>query len=321
MNNESSNYHKKLRIGTRDSQLAMWQAHKVAELLQNLGYDIEIISVKSTGDLILDKPLYELGITGVFTKTLDVAMLNGQIDIAVHSLKDVPTILPKGMIQGAVLERANNLDLLAINNTSAFLEDQTGDAVIATGSLRRKAQWLHKYPNHTVVDLRGNVISRMQKLQDNQWHGAIFAAAGLERINIRPSNAVELNWMIPAPAQGIVMCAVMDNDDFSKQALHKINHKESEICAHVERQFLRKLEGGCTAPIGALASIIENKLKFKGGLFSLDGKQKIVIEKEVNVEEFSEIGGLFADEILAMGGNQLMKEIKAIMHSKTNNEQ
>ena len=140
---------KTIRIGTRDSQLALWQANTVQKQLQDLGYKTEIIAVKSDGDIILDKPLYELGITGIFTKTLDIAMINGQVDIAVHSMKDVPTALPKGIVQTAVLERANVLDILVYNGNLDFLDTE---GTIATGSLRRQAQWWNKYPNHTVVD-------------------------------------------------------------------------------------------------------------------------------------------------------------------------
>lgn len=146
---------KTIRIGTRDSELALWQAHTVQKQLNDLGYKTEIIAVKSQGDILLDKPLYELGITGIFTKTLDIAMINGQVDIAVHSMKDVPTALPIGIVQAAVLERANTLDILVHKGNLDFLES-TG--TIATGSLRRQAMWWNKYPNHNVVDLRGNVI-------------------------------------------------------------------------------------------------------------------------------------------------------------------
>ncbi len=300
-----------IRIGTRDSALALWQANTVASKLEQLGYETRLIPVKSTGDLILDKPLYELGITGVFTKTLDVAMLKGEIDIAVHSLKDVPTILPQGIVQGAVLERANPKDLLVHKGNIDFLKTET--AVIATGSLRRKAQWLHKYPQHQIVDLRGNVNSRLQKLDTNPWSGAIFAAAGLERINIKPEESMELDWMIPAPAQGIVMCVALEKDHYCLEALDKLNHKPTEMCALIERQFLKKLEGGCTAPIGALAEIRNETVFFKGGLFALDGAEKIVIEKEVHVREISEIGSLFATELLRNGGEKLMHSIRIVM--------
>ncbi len=181
---------KTIRIGTRDSELALFQAHTVQKQLNDLGYQTEIIAVKSQGDLVLDKPIYELGITGIFTKTLDSAMINGQVDIAVHSMKDVPTALPEGIVQAAVLERANYLDILVHKGNTSFLDST---ATIATGSLRRKAQWWNKYPNHTLVDLRGNVNTRLQKLHDNDWDGAVFAAAGLERINLKPENPLVLN--------------------------------------------------------------------------------------------------------------------------------
>ena len=185
---------KVIRIGTRDSELALWQAHTVEKKLNDLGYKTEIIAVKSQGDIILDKPLYELGITGIFTKTLDIAMINGRVDIAVHSMKDVPTALPTGIVQAAVLERASSLDILVHKGNLDFLEE---NGIIATGSLRRQAQWLNKYPNHTVVDLRGNVNTRMQKLNKSNWNGAVFAAAGLERINLKPADFINLDWMIP----------------------------------------------------------------------------------------------------------------------------
>jgi len=158
---------KTIRIGTRDSELALWQAHTVQKQLQDLGYKTQIVAVKSDGDIQLDKPLYELGITGIFTKTLDIAMITGKVDIAVHSMKDVPTALPQGIVQAAVLERANTLDILVHKGNLDFIENS---GTIATGSLRRQAMWLNKYPNHTVVDLRGNVNTRMQKLQENDWN-------------------------------------------------------------------------------------------------------------------------------------------------------
>jgi hydroxymethylbilane synthase len=306
---------KTIRIGTRDSQLALWQANHVKALLDNLGYHSELVAVKSEGDLVLDKPLYEMGITGIFTKTLDVAMINGSIDIAVHSMKDVPTLLPKGMIQGAVLKRASAMDIL-VHKGLDFL-DTVG--TIATGSLRRKAQWLHKYPTHSVVDLRGNVNTRLQKLADNPWNGAIFATAGLDRINVKPSNYTDLSWMIPAPAQGAMMITVMEKDQFCKEVVLKLNDTQAEICTTVERQFLSVLEGGCTAPIGALAAIENGMLTFEGGLFSLDGKKKIVVNKSFPLSLASEAGAIMANEILQNGGSSLMNKIKASLN--TNNTQ
>lgn len=302
-----------IRIGTRDSELALWQAHTVEKKLNDLGYPTRIISVKSTGDIILDKPLYELGITGIFTKTLDIAMLNGEIDIAVHSMKDVPTALPKGIVQAAVLERASTLDILVHKGDLSFLENS---GTIATGSLRRKAQWLNRYPDHQVEDLRGNVNTRMQKLQDNNWDGAVFAAAGLERINLKPATFMELDWMIPAPAQGAMMVVAMENDFFSIGALADLNHNETEICTFVERQFLKVLEGGCTAPIGALAYIKNGSITLNGALFSLDGKVKLEIEKTVSVTLYQNFGELCATEVLERGGYELMLSIKAALNPK-----
>jgi hydroxymethylbilane synthase len=298
---------KTIRIGTRDSELALWQAHTVQKKLNDLGYKTEIIAVKSQGDIILDKPLYELGITGIFTKTLDIAMINGQVDIAVHSMKDVPTALPIGIIQAAVLERANTLDILVHKGNLDFLQ---GNGTIATGSLRRQAQWLHKYPNHKVVDLRGNVNTRMQKLNESDWNGAVFAAAGLERINLKPTDFIDLDWMIPAPAQGAMVIVAMQNDDFCKEAVAKLNHKKTEICTQIEREFLKTLEGGCTAPIGALAKINNNEIHFVGNLFSIDGKEKLEIERTISLDNWTDFGKDCANEILEKGGAELMKTIK-----------
>ncbi|PKD21746.1 porphobilinogen deaminase [Salegentibacter salinarum] len=303
---------KVIRIGTRDSELALWQAKTVQNALEKAGHKTELIPVKSTGDLNLDQPLYEMGITGIFTKTLDVAMIKGNIDIAVHSMKDVPTALPKGIVEAAVLKRANTKDIL-IHKGLNFLES---DGTVATGSLRRKAQWLNKYPTHKVVDLRGNVNTRMKKLDDNNWNGAIFAAAGLERIALKPENFLDLNWMIPAPAQGAMLVVAMEEDEFTQKALALLNHKESEITVHIEREFLKVLEGGCTAPIGALATVDKDLIYFKGALFSLDGKEKIVVEKTVFINEIENFGRRCAEEILQNGGAKLMQEIKAKINTE-----
>lgn len=297
---------KTIRIGTRDSELALWQANTVKSKLENLGYKSRLIPVKSEGDLVLDKPLYEMGITGIFTKTLDVAMINGIVDIAVHSMKDVPTLLPKGIVQTAVLERATSQDILVVESEVDFEKPCT----IATGSLRRQAQWLHRHPNHNLVDLRGNVNTRLQKLKDNKWEGAIFAKAGLERINVLPGKFIDLDWMIPAPAQGAMVIVAMENDPFSIEATSKLNHSASEICTHIEREFLNTLEGGCTAPIGAYAQIIDDEVMFKGCLFSLDGKDMLEIEKSVKQSDYKRFGRECALSILSTGGNELMAEIK-----------
>lgn len=299
---------KLIRIGTRDSELALWQAKTVQQQLEHLGYKTQLVPVKSTGDLVLNKPIYELGITGVFTKTLDIAMLNEEIDIAVHSLKDVPTLLPKGIVQAAVLKRGNVRDCLVYKNNEEFLSQR--DAVIATGSLRRRAQWLNRYPSHTLVDLRGNVNSRLQKLEDNNWNAAIFAAAGLGRIGLRPEETFNLDWMIPAPAQGAIMITALESDQESLTACAEINHEETEICTSIERKFLNLLEGGCSAPIGALAFIKNEEVHLQGVLLSLDGSKKIEVQRTVALGKHEDLAQFCADYIIERGGKRLMDDLK-----------
>lgn len=299
----------KIKIGTRDSQLALWQAHFVEDKLKQLGVETQIVSVKSEGDLVLDKPLYEMGITGVFTKTLDLAMVKGEIDIAVHSMKDVPTLLAKGIVQGAVLERASVFDILVYKNNLDFLQEE--NATIGTGSLRRKAQWLNRYPTHKVENLRGNVNTRLKKLEENPWQGAIFASAGLDRISKKPENFIELDWMTPAPAQGAMMVVVREELQQIKELLQKINHTPTEIETKIERDFLRFLQGGCTAPIGAIARYNQEKGKiyFKGDLVSLCGKEKVVFEQEFDISEKEIIAKKASDFILKNQGERIIKEI------------
>lgn len=300
---------KTIRIGTRDSELALWQAKIVQQQLEHLGHKTVLVPVKATGDLVLNKPLYELGITGIFTRTLDIAMLNNDIDIAVHSLKDVPTLLPKGIVQAAVLKRGNVKDTLVFKNNEEFLSQR--HAVIGTGSLRRKAQWLNRYPTHTIEDLRGNVNTRLQKLQDNEhWNGAIFAAAGLGRIGLRPEEAINLDWMIPAPAQGAIMITALEEDQEIRDICAEINHEETEICTTIERKFLNLLEGGCTAPIGAIAYIKDEQVTLEGVLLSTDGTKKITVKRYEKLGEHHELAKYCADYVIERGGKRLMDEIK-----------
>lgn len=303
--------HNIIRIGTRSSELALWQANLVAKQLKDKGYASEIIEINSKGDIILDKPLYRLGVVGVFTRNLDIAMLNGEIDIAVHSLKDVPTDLPEGIVQAAVLERANYNDILVYKNNTDFLSAEK--AIIATGSLRRKAQWLNKYPSHNVEDLRGNVNTRLQKLQDNEWSGAIFAAAGLERIKLLPKNHIVLDWMLPAPAQGAIMITALEKDKEILQICTQLNHQQTAITVNMERQFLNTMEGGCTAPIAALATIEKDVVIFKGALFSLDGSRKLEFTEQFSLDKIENAGIKCAEKLLANGGDVMMKEIKTAM--------
>ena len=275
-----------IRIGTRDSELALWQAKTVQNQLKTLGYPTEIVSTKSHGDIELSNPLYEMGVTGIFTKALDIALLNSEIDIAVHSMKDVPTALPEGIVVGAVLKRGNPHDVLVYKGDLSFLEAEI--ATIATSSLRRKAQWLHRYPHHNIENLRGNVNTRLQKLTDNSWNGAIFAAAGLERINKLPEKHLVLDWMLPAPAQGAIVVVVREDNVALQKKLLPLHDDYTYIATQLERDFLRALEGGCTAPIGAFAEFKDEKLYFKGGLWSEDGKESSVIDEVLTqIDEYT----------------------------------
>jgi hydroxymethylbilane synthase len=183
------------------------------------------------------------------------------------------------------------------------------NVTLASSSLRRKAQWLNRYPNHHFEDIRGNVNTRLRKLNESQWEGAIFAAAGLERINLKPETFINLNWMIPAPAQGAMQVVVNKDNAFAKEAVAQLNDKNTEICTTIERQFLSTLEGGCTAPIGALATLLNNEIHFIGGLFSLDGTQKVVVEKRTLIDNIENIGQIWAKEVLQNGGDKIMKSL------------
>ncbi|MBO9635406.1 MAG: hydroxymethylbilane synthase [Chitinophagaceae bacterium] len=301
-----------IRIGTRESQLAVWQANQVKNLLSDQGVEAELVCIKSEGDVDLKTPLYEMGVQGIFTRSLDIALLNNKIDLAVHSMKDVPTQLPEGIAQAAVLKRASWKDLLIYKGDSFTFDDQlaSSDAIIATSSIRRKAQWLNRYPRHTIENLRGNVNTRLRKLDESYWNGAIFAAAGLERIALRPHNSVELDWMLPAPAQGAITVACRANDHQLLKVCDQFNDTDTALCTKIERDFLRALLGGCSTPISALAVIAEGKVHFRGNILSVDGNHKVEIDKIVPVNEAADTGKIFATELLANGGQEIADGIQ-----------
>lgn len=298
---------KTIRIGTRDSKLALWQANTVKELLEKNGIITELVPVKSEGDLDLVTPLYAMGVQGVFTKTLDAYLLSNKIDIAVHSLKDVPTQLALGLAQAAVLPRASYKDIFVPHPVK---NDIHAHSKIATGSVRRKAQWLNRYPGSAIENLRGNVQTRLQKLHDSDWDGAIFAAAGLERINIRPENAIDLDWMLPAPAQGAVMVACREGENELLNSCNLFNDKNTELCVKIERDFLKTLMGGCSTPISALAFIEDGQIVFKGNILSLDGKDKIEIEQQHSLSAAENLGVLLANELLKNGADRIVASIR-----------
>jgi hydroxymethylbilane synthase len=301
---------KVIRIGTRDSELALWQASRVKTLLSEQNHDAALVYIKSEGDLDLKTPLYEMGVQGIFTRSLDIALINNRIDIAVHSMKDVPTSLPKGIVQAAVLRRGPVHDLLVFKTDDAFLHKPGYIANIATSSIRRKAQWLHRYPEHQLHNLRGNVNTRLKKLQSEYWDAAIFAQAGLERIDLRPENSMVLDWMIPAPAQGAIVVVCRENEPEILDACSAFNDSQTALCTGIEKAFLRVLAGGCSTPISAYAAINNNELHFRGNIFSLDGKQHVEIEKTVAVEQANDLGSKAALELLSNGGQQISDSIR-----------
>lgn len=303
-----------LRIGTRDSQLAVWQAMLVKDQLAKHNVESELVYIKSEGDIDLSTPLYAIGVQGVFTRTLDAALLTNRIDIAVHSMKDVPTQLAQDITQAAVLKRASYKDIFVYNGEWSHLNSQltthNSQLTIATSSIRRKAQWLHRYPNHIIENLRGNVNTRLKKVRENNWNGAIFAAAGLERIHLRPENSVELDWMLPAPAQGAIMVVCRANDDEVSEACNKLNDEATALCTKIERDFLRALMGGCSTPISALAVVEDGQIYFRGNIFSLNGKDFAETQKSSTIQNASTLGMEAANEILAKGGDKIVETIR-----------
>lgn len=298
-----------IKIGTRNSPLAMWQAREVARNLQNLNYTTDIVPVLATGDKNLDQPLYKLGITGIFTKDLDIALLNNEVDIAVHSLKDIPTELPENIEIIAVLERDYPQDVLVRKKDAQNLE--LHDLKIATSSLRRRAFWCKEFPDTQFSDIRGNVQTRLNKLEENDFDATMFSLAAIERMGL-DVHYEHLPIMISAPAQGVVaICGRSDNTEM-KQVFSDINHKPTQICVEIERNFLNTLEGGCTAPIGAFAEINErNEVRFIGRLCSLDGKNCIETDEIFEWNEHENFGKTLAQKVLENGGRELMHQIKS----------
>jgi hydroxymethylbilane synthase len=336
---------KLIRIGTRESQLAVWQATEVKKLLAQNGFASELVYIKSEGDIDLKTPLYEMGVQGVFTRSLDIALLNDTIDIAVHSMKDVPTQLAKGIAQAAVLKRGSHKDILVLHPSLSkrkalysisFVSEATTssgkkikeqswslplkehpeksgkmeDIVIATSSIRRIAQWLHHYPDHKIENLRGNVNTRLRKLEESNWHGAIFAAAGLERINLRPENSIELDWMLPAPAQGAIMVVCREDDNFSLEACSKFNDPDTSLATKIERDFLRTLLGGCSTPISALAEVKRKYVYFQGNIVSPDGKDKADVDWTMEKSKAEDLGKIAAQQILEGNGREIIEKIR-----------
>ena len=297
----------KLKIGTRNSPLALWQAQEVESKLKTLGFETEIVPIISSGDKNLNQPLYALGITGVFTKDLDIALLNKEIDIAVHSLKDVPTQLPYNIQISAVLERDFPEDVLVRNDDSEPLDIEV--LKIATSSLRRRAFWLKEYPETEFADIRGNVQTRLKKLDNGIANATIFSLAGIKRMNLDITYE-QIPFLLQAPSQGVVAIASLSDNDKLNERLKTISHKETEICVTIEREFLKTLEGGCTAPIGAKAEMLDGQIRFIGRLCSLDGKNCIETDEIFDWNDSENFGEKIALKVLENGGKELMEEIR-----------
>lgn len=280
-----------IRIGTRESKLAMWQANQVHHGLLVDGRSASIIPVKSEGDIDLTTPLYATGVQGFFTRSLDSALLHKRIDIAVHSYKDVPVTLAKGLQVAAVLKRGNPFDLFVARDEQAkkeFLENKQ-PLFIATSSIRRRAQWLHKYRSSQIENIRGNVQTRLKKLNASPWHGAIFAAAGLKRLGITEKETgpqILLDWMQPAPAQGAVVVVCREDDPEMLNACFGLNDETTALCTFAEREFLRQLQGGCSTPISAYATVDENEFHFKGNITTTDGSESITVSLHGRNEDY-----------------------------------
>ena len=331
----------KIRIGTRESQLAIWQAAQVKELLAQHGFESELLFIKSEGDIDLVTPLYEIGVQGIFTRSLDAALLSNKIDVAVHSMKDVPVQLAKGIRQAAVLKRGSHKDIFVphpdltdINKifgqgilttqtlgqqrskkieTAETSYEDTGDkvdAVIATSSIRRIAQWSRRYPHHKIENLRGNVNTRLRKLKESNWQGAVFAAAGLERIGLRPENAIDLDWMLPAPAQGAIMVVCRKDDEKTFECCSPFNHEETALCTKIERDFLSALMGGCSTPISALAEVKDGEVHFKGNIVSPDSYHMAECTAIDRLKDANDTGFSAAKNILENGAQAIIEKMK-----------
>jgi len=302
----------KVRIGTRKSKLAMWQTNFVAEKIKENfpNLDVEIVKITTKGDKILDVPLAKIGGKGLFVKEIEEALLNGDIDLAVHSLKDVPTYFPEGLGLGAITEREDPRDCL-VSIKYKSLKDLPKGAVIGTSSLRRKSQILKARPDLIVKDLRGNVDTRLRKLENGEYDAIILAYAGLKRLglNHKATYIFQPDELIPAVAQGFLGIEIRLNDEKIKSIVDKLNHKESSIRAEAERSFLRKLEGGCQVPLGCYSSINDGKLKIIGFISNLNGTKFIKDYVEGDIKEYKDLGVQLAEKLLSKGGEKILEEI------------
>ena len=303
----------KFVIGSRGSELALWQTLHVKETLEKRfpGINLEIKIIKTTGDKMLDVALAKIGDKGLFTRQIETALLNKEIDLAVHSLKDLQTVQPEGLTIGAVSERETPNDVL-ISEKYASVSDLPQDAKVATGSLRRKSQLLHYRPDLQIFEIRGNVPTRLKKFAESDLDAMILAFAGVHRLNLDAHIAeiIPFEIMLPAVGQGAMAVEIRENDSELKEFLTVLNDAETEFCTRAERAFLRALEGGCQVPIGANAKIQNNKIYLEGFVGSLNGKQNLREKISGEKKEGENLGKKLAQILIDKGANEILEETR-----------
>ncbi len=300
-------------IGTRDSALALWQTDWVKEKLEQLhpGYRFTVKHIKTQGDKILDVALAKIGDKGLFTKELEVAMIKGEIDLAVHSMKDLPTALPEGLTIGAICERFDPRDVV-ISHKGYKLADLPRGARVATSSLRRRAQLLKYRPDFVIEDVRGNLNTRMRKLEEKDFDALILAAAGVERMGWaeRIEEKISYDIILPAVGQGSIGVEIRRNDREIRNLVAKLDHRESQLAILAERALLRKLEGGCQIPIGALGRVDGDRLTLQGLVASLDGSELLRDEVSGSAGQAEQLGIELADRLLARGADKILEAVR-----------
>ncbi|NPA58494.1 MAG: hydroxymethylbilane synthase, partial [Aquificae bacterium] len=302
----------KIRIGTRKSKLALWQANYIADLLKKHypELQVELVKITTKGDKILDVPLAKVGGKGLFVKEIEDAMLRNEIDIAVHSLKDVPTYFPEGLGLVAITEREDPRDAFLSTKYSS-LEEMPEGAVLGTSSLRRKAQVMLKRKDILIKDLRGNVDTRIRKLEEGQYDGIILAYAGLKRLGLedRAREVFDPYYMIPAVAQGFLGIEARLDDEETIRIVSVLNHRESEIRAKGERAFLKRLEGGCQVPLAAYSEVEGDTITITGFVSDLEGRRVFRDTVKGSVENPEGLGEKLAEKLLDMGAREVLEEI------------
>jgi len=299
----------KVKIGTRKSKLALWQANFVKEFLEKYwGVEVELVKITTTGDKITDVSLAKIGGKGLFVKEIEKALLEGYIDLAVHSLKDVPMEIPEGLILGAITKRETPYDVL-ISRGGKKLSELPSGAKVGTSSLRRQVQIKKRRKDLRVEVLRGNVDTRMRKLKEGTYDAIVLAYAGVKRMGYLDEVTEILEEFIPAVGQGSLAIEIREVDRKIEELIKPLNHKESYISALCERAFLRELEGGCQVPIGAFAEVKGGEVRLKAFISDLEAQRFIEGQDIGEVQKAEEVGKRLADRLLNMGGREILEEI------------